>query len=142
MAKPVCTYCAEFQGVLLVTNLDDGETQVVCGNDLVMYSLSFASQLTQGMTPEQSEAYGELLDQIRANDARPPKPAGRRRTSKAEPAHEPPPPPVVAQWAPEGTVALPEPCQLCGSKTATGDAVKLVCDGCDTVLATADEASE
>lgn len=140
MAKPVCTYCDTYEGVLLVTNLDDGETQSVCGNDLIMYSLSMASQLAQGMTAEQCEQYGALLDAIKAADIRPARPAGRKRAPRT-PSGDP----VLA--VPDGSempaldrVDLPEPCSQCGSTTALGDAAKLVCEGCGNLLATADEA--
>lgn len=140
MAKPVCTYCDTYEGVLLVTNLDDGETQSVCGNDLLMYSLSMAAQLSQGMTAEQCDQYGALLDAIKANDVRPAKPAGRRRAPKA-------PDPAPAPQGSDGLetpaltrVELPKPCEECGSMTAVGDTVKLWCEKCGTVLATADEA--
>lgn len=139
MAKPVCTYCDENQGVLLVTNLDDGETQVVCGGDLVMWSLSMASQLTQGMTLEQSWEHAEALDMLKANDVRPVKAAPRSKPRKSAPEQVPPSAPQAPEAVPPGRVTLPEPCELCGSLTAIGDADKLTCEGCDTVLATASE---
>lgn len=141
MAKPVCTYCDTYEGVLLVTNLDDGETQSVCGNDLLMYSLSMASQLSQGMTTEQCEQYGELLDAIKANDIRQARPAGRRRASRATPADPAPEVPGQSEIPSLARVDLPEPCSACGCGTALGDAQKLVCEQCGEVLATADEAS-
>lgn len=140
MSKPVCTYCDTYEGVLLVTNLDDGETQSVCGNDLLMYSLSMASQLSQGMTVEQCDQFGALLDAIKASDIRPAKPAGRRRAPKApdpEPAMQVP---GRAELPSLTRIDVPEQCGDCGSTTALGDAEKLVCEGCGNVLATADEA--
>lgn len=140
MAKPVCTYCGEYEGVLLVTNLDDGETQVVCGNDLLMWTLSMTGQLTQGMTLDQAMAYGNLLDAIKANDPREPAKVTRSKPRKAEPAPEPPAAVSTTEPAHPGRIDVPVPCDICGATTATGDAEKLTCDGCGTVLATADEA--
>lgn len=118
------------------TNLDDGDTHVICGSDLLMYALSMTASLTDGMTIEQATAYAELLDAIYAHDPRGPKPppatAGKRRKSQPEPD--------VAESGSEpavdGSVALLEPCGQCGARTATGDAEKLTCDGCGAVLAT------
>lgn len=141
MAKPVCTYCDTYEGVLLVTNLDDGETQSVCGNDLLMYSLSMAAQLSQGMTVEQCDQFGALLDAIKANDVRPAKPAGRKRAPKAPTADPAPQGSDGADMPALTRVDLPEACPTCGCGTALGDAVKLTCEQCGEVLATADEAS-
>lgn len=140
MAIPTCTFCERNPGILLSANLDDGETNVVCGPDLMSYALTMAATLTQGMTPEQGQALGDLLDQIAANDPRPPKPpSGKSRKPKAAPAA--PEQPAGAPGDPERvTVTLDEPCRQCGSETATGDTVKLTCDGCGAVLATRDDA--
>lgn len=123
------------------TNLDDGDTQVVCTNDLMMYALSMAASLTAGMTKEQAEAYAELLDAIYANDPRGPKPpaasGGRRR--KRDPG--PDVAPDGSESASDGSVALLEPCAQCGGLTAHGDAEKLTCDGCGAVLATASDSA-
>src|SRR5215469_17930637 len=122
MAKPTCTFCGEFEGVLMDTNLDDGDTHVICGNDLMMYGLSMAASLTDGMTKEQAEAYGELLDAIYAHDPRGPKPpparGGKRRQAQAEPDV------ALDGTQPDGSesVALLNPCAQCGGLTATGDA--------------------
>lgn len=141
MAKPVCTYCAEFEAILLMTNMDDGDTQAICPNDVPMFILSMAAQITEGMTPEQSEQYGQLLDQIMANDARPPKPRPRGRAAKAAPPVDPPPVPDVAVAPALARVELPEACPTCGNGTALGDADKLVCEQCGKVLATSDDAA-
>jgi len=139
--KPTCTYCGEFQGALMVTNLDDGDTQIVCPNDILMWTLSMTAQLTTGMPADVAEAYGSLLDQIKANDPRETKPAPRKRTPKAASA-------PAAQSVPDGSesdslglVELPEPCPDCSSRMGRGDATSLVCVECDRVLATADEAT-
>lgn len=141
MAKPVCTYCGDFEAILLMTNMDDGDTQAICPSDVPMFILSMAGQVTEGMTPEQSEQFGALFDQIKANDARTPAPAARKRAAKSAPPADPPPPTAAPEAATAARVELPEPCPLCGSQTATGDAEKLTCDGCGTVLATADDAA-
>jgi hypothetical protein len=140
MAKPVCTYCDTYEGHLLVTVLDDGETQSVCGNDLLMWALSMTATLTEGMTLDQAEAYSEQLDAIRANDPRPTKPAGRKRAPRATAEPVAPVPPGGAELADLTRVELPIPCESCGSETALGDSHKLVCEGCGAVIATADEA--
>jgi hypothetical protein len=121
------------------TNLDDGDTQVVCSNDLMMYGLSLAAATTSGMTSEQAEAYSELLDAIYANDPRAPKPPPARGGRRRQNAQPPDVPLDDAESHADGSVALPAPCTQCGGKTATGDAEKLTCDGCGTVLATADQ---
>lgn len=139
MAKPACTFCEQNEGVLMDTNLDDGETQVVCGPCLPGYALGIAAALTQGMTPAQAAGYGELFDQIAGNDRRPPKPpakGARGKRQRATPAEQPP---DGSEQAAAGLVRLPAPCPQCGGETATGDAEKLACDGCGLVLATADD---
>lgn len=139
MPKPACTFCGENEGVLMDTNLDDGETNVVCGPDLLMYSLSMTASLTDGMTKEQAETFAELLDAIYAHDPRGPKPpapaAGRKRKVQAAPDL----PPDGSEAAADGVVALLSPCSQCGATTAHGDAEKLTCDGCGAVLATVDD---
>lgn len=121
------------------TNLDDGDTQVICTNDLLMYVLTMTASLTVGMTKEQAEAYAELLDAIYANDPRGPKPpaksGGRRRKAETQPdaASD------DSEAAADDSVALLAPCAQCGATTATGDAEKLTCDGCGAVLATVDD---
>lgn len=136
MAKPTCTFCGQYEGVLMDTNLDDGETNVVCPNDLLMYSLSMAAAITDGMTKEQAEAYAEQLDAIYVHDPRGPKPPAPARGRKPRVAAAPDLPPDGAGSNADGSVALLEPCAQCGGKTATGDAEKLVCDDCGAVLAT------
>ncbi len=84
MAKPACTYCGENEGALMVTNLDDGDTQIICGPDLPAYALGMAAALTDGMGPEASERYGDALDAIAAHDERTPKPKARRRPSQSD----------------------------------------------------------
>lgn len=141
MAKPVCTFCGEYEGILMDTNLDDGDTQVVCVNDLMMYGLSMAASFTSGMTKEQAETFSDQLDQIYANDPRGPKPpakgSGRKQASKPAPE----PAADGSQPLAEGQIEIPEGMCSCGSRTATGDTEKLVCDGCGSVLATAGDAS-
>lgn len=136
MAKPTCTFCGQFEGVLMDTNLDDGDTHVICGNDLLMYSLSMASSLTDGMTKEQAEAYAELLDAIYAHDPRGPKPPPASSGRKRRVAAVPDLPPDGSESNADGSVALLAPCAQCGGLTAHGDAEKLTCDGCGAVLAT------
>lgn len=139
MAKPTCTFCGEYEGVLMDTNLDDGDTQVVCANDLLMYVLGMAAAISDGMTNEQAEAYAQSLDAIYEHDPRGPKPPAPRGGRKAKVTVEPELPPDGSEAAPDGSVALLTPCAQCGAKTATGDADKLTCDGCGAVLATADD---
>jgi len=139
--KPTCTYCGEFQGVLMVTNLDDGDTQIVCPNDILMWTLSMTAQLTTGMPADVAQAYGSLLDQIKANDPREAKPAPRRRTSKPAAAPQAQSEPGSSEGASLALVDLPEPCPQCGHAQGVGDETKLACAECGTVLATADEAT-
>lgn len=140
MAKPVCTFCEQWEGVLMDTNLETGDTQVICGSDLLMYALSMTAALTAGMTTADADTYADLLDQIRANDPRPPKPPAKGGR-KPKPATEP------GDLAYDHVVDdnltrldMPKPCTQCGGTTATGDKEKLTCDGCGAVIATADEA--
>lgn len=139
MPKPACTFCEGNEGALIISSLDDGDTQIACGACLPMVALGMAAQLTQGMTIDQAEAFAPMLDAIRDNDPRPPKPPARGGKRKAA---EPPPEPTASdgsQTAATVTIDLPQPCTQCGATTATGDDVKLVCDGCGAVIATADE---
>lgn len=140
MPKPACTFCEVNEGVLMDTNLDDGETQVICGADLPAYALGMAAAMLQGMPRSQAEALSEALDAIYAADPRAPKPpAGRGgRKPKGQPAPEVPP--DGAQQPATASVDLPVPCESCGGVTATGDAEKLTCDGCGAVIATAHDA--
>lgn len=141
MAKPTCTFCGEYEGVLMDTNLDDGETQVVCANDILMYVLGMAAALTSGMTREQADAYAPSLDAIYANDPRGPKPPAPPKRSKRTAGVSDPLPPDGPQVDGDGLIALLTPCPQCGGKTAVGDADKLSCADCEAVLATADDAS-
>jgi len=74
---------------LMDTNLQDGETQVICGPCLPAYALGMAAALTQGMTAEAATLYGPALDAIYANDPRAPKidrlrPGAKRKSGKPE----------------------------------------------------------
>lgn len=142
MAKPACTFCEQNEGILMATTLDDGDTQIVCGGCMPAYAIGVATAIIRGMSKQEAGPYADALDALHAADPRgprqPPPKAGRKPRSK--PAAEPP------SDAPQShageSVALPEPCQVCGSVTATGDAEKLTCDGCGTVIATASESSD
>lgn len=70
MAKPPCTMCEQFEGLLMMTNLDDGDTQVICVPDLPAFALGMAAGVTQGLTPDEAEAYGDAFDQLAQNDTR------------------------------------------------------------------------
>lgn len=144
------------------TNLNDGETQVICGVCLPMYALNMAAALTAGMEKEEALTYADALDTIYANDPRAPKsdrlrPRGKGKAQAAGqaaqgsaadlPAAVPAEPgatasvPVDGAERPAGAfVDMPEPCGACGSTTALGDAEKLTCAGCGEVIATADQA--
>lgn len=126
----------------MVTNLEDGDTQVVCGDDLIMFALTLAATMAPGMTAEQAVAFGGQLDAIAAADTRPPKPPARRPRAKAG-AAEPPTagsePPVADSGQ---LVALPKPCEVCGSETGAAVEDKLVCANCHEVLSTVAEATE
>lgn len=136
MANPVCSYCGQYEAVLMDTSLADGETQMPCTNCLLPHALSLAGAVTAGMTKEQADAYGELLDAIYANDPRDPKAPPtppRKPRSKAKATQ------TAAGDADSDaavSVELDDPCAQCGSREATGDAHKLVCDGCGAVLET------
>lgn len=138
MAKPACTFCEQFEGVLMSTNLDDGETAIVCGTCIVPYALGLATTVTTGMDEAEAAVYADAFAAIAANG---PKAAGKpAKTRRARPAitTAPQPPLDGAESNADGRVALPVPCQSCGSQTATGDEDKLACDGCGKVLAYAD----
>lgn len=138
MAKPACTFCEVNEGVLMSTNLADGETVIVCGTCITGYALGLAATVTQGMDAAEAETYAGTLDAIRANDPR----AARRpaKPKRQRPAVSAPPQPPLDGLESDaaGSVALPAPCGVCGSLTATGDADKLACDGCGRVIAYAD----
>jgi hypothetical protein len=145
------------------TNLDNGDTNVVCVNELTMYALTLAAEFTRGMTLEMAEAYAPLLNAIQDNDPRwrqpslydsdtgPAEPDTPDDTSADPPVEGGPPVPIVAILGADGrdtgmtiignTIAIPPGTCACGSETATGDDQKLTCDGCGTVLATADESA-
>lgn len=139
MAKPSCTFCETNEGVYMGTNLSDGDTQVACGPCLPSFALGMAAAMTSGMSPELAGEYADAFDAVAANDPRPPKPpaatGGRRK-----PAAKTSDPPAASTGAPEtATVPLPDGCPECHGPTATGDAVKLVCDTCGHVIASVDE---
>lgn len=139
MAKPPCTFCGKHEGVMMATTLDDGDTQVACGNCMPAYAIGLATAIIGGMSKAEAGAYSDALDQMYASDPRgpkapPAKPGGRRR--KADAPDVPPDGPPEAAAV---TVALDPPCTSCGSEAATGDAEKLTCNGCGLVIATADE---
>lgn len=139
MALPVCTHCEQYEGVLMVTTLTDGDTQVICPNDILLYAITLAATLTTDMTKAQADMYAEQLDAIYAHDPRAIARPAAKRTAKAK---QPPPPdvPPDSSERPVGeTVALVPPCSSCGGTTATGDALKLVCNECGSVIATEPE---
>jgi hypothetical protein len=88
MPAPNCTMCEINQGVLMDTNLQDGETQVICGPCLPAYAICMAAALTQDMTTEGAEVYGPALDIIYANDPRAPKTDRLRPGRKARRGHK------------------------------------------------------
>jgi hypothetical protein len=162
MANLTCSLCEQEQGLLMDTNLQDGDTTIVGPACMAGYALTMAASLTEGMPPEAGEAYGELLDRIAANDPRPPKDAPRKRRGPlsktlADDSQEPVPdspdihadgpaasagteaPPPVPSDVPVA-VTLPEPCPDCGATEGTGDDAKVVCNGCGKVIATTGEA--
>lgn len=141
MAIIPCTYCGDNRAIIMDINLGDGETASPCAVCIVPHAMNMAAAVTQGMTKEAGEAYGALFDAIAANDPRPPKPPARggKRKAAAEPV--PDVAPDGSQPLAEGQIALPPGSCPCGSATATGDAEKLVCDGCGSVLATSDDAA-
>lgn len=71
MAQPVCNFCDNEYGLLMDTNLMEGDTKVVGANCLIGYALSMAVAVTAGMSPDTAVAYGDLFDQIAANGTRP-----------------------------------------------------------------------
>lgn len=180
MALPICTHCEQREGIFMATLLTDGDTQVICGDDLMLYAITLAATLTDGMTLEAADAYSEQLDAIYAHDPRAiVRPAGGRTRKGKAAADDSAQCPVCKQrggkhskWcaadpaaivpaaggaAPDDTghstpaaehplggpqlaaaasVALVPPCDSCGGTTATGDALKLVCNECGNVIAT------
>jgi hypothetical protein len=139
MPLPICTHCEQYEGLLMTTMLTDGDTQVICANDLLLYVLTLAATVTEGLTVQLADAYASQLDAIYAHDPRPiARPARRAKASaKTQPS------PEVPARGPEldgtATIQLVPPCDSCGGTTATGDAHKLVCDECGTVIAAADD---
>lgn len=143
------------------TNLDSGETNIICGPCLPAFSVGMAAALTVGMTLEVANELAPVLDELYANDPRgkwvAASAATKSRRGKgaqsADGATDAPAPTDTGKDAgdpasgsqtatepPEATaVVLDPPCSQCGSGAATGDRVKLVCDGCGAVIATADE---
>lgn len=83
--QPVCTFCEDEYGLLMDTDLMEGDTKVIGPSCLIMYSLSLAANVTINISPELAEAYGELFDKIAANDS-------RRKTVNppSEPEKQPP----------------------------------------------------
>src|SRR5712691_8952762 len=67
MAKPACTVCGQNEGMLMVTSLDDGDTQVICGPDLPGFALGMAAGLTEGMEPDEASRYGDAFYAIAAH---------------------------------------------------------------------------
>lgn len=67
MAKPVCTMCSTYEGVLMHTNLVDGDTVVVCATDLLSFAIGMAAELTSEISTEQVQEYLSTLIQIAVN---------------------------------------------------------------------------
>lgn len=137
MALPVCTHCEQYEGVLMVTTLTDGDTQVICPQDILLYALTLAATLTEGMTKEQVTAYQEQADKLIANLHAAMLPPASKTPRKRQPPPAAPVPPDGPQSDAAALVALVPPCSECGGTTATGDAAKLVCNECGAVIATA-----
>jgi hypothetical protein len=138
VAKPTCTFCDAEDGLLMDTNLNDGETQVVGPNCLLGYILGMAAAMIGGMSEDEAKTHAEVLDTIYSLDRKPPKPPARGGGRKPKTTVQPEIPLDEPQSDATATVELPDPCSQCGSKTATGDAEKLTCDGCGAVLASVD----
>jgi hypothetical protein len=141
MANPACTFCEQNEGVMMSTNLTDGDTVIACGACLPGYALGMAAAVTQGMEQHEALQYADALDTIYANDPRAPKSDRLRPRGKTRKTAAPEPPADVAVSYATDTVSLVPPCSECGGETATGDANKLTCDGCGTVIATASEST-
>lgn len=164
MANLSCTLCDAESGVLMVTMLEDGDTQIVGPQCMPGYALSMAAAATQGLPRESGDAFGELFDAVAANDPRPPKSpehgsksARKRSANTAQLEVEqstgtklpsPPGEPGTPQTSGSGETAtttpvlLETPCSTCGGVAATGDDTKVTCDGCGTVLATREQQGE
>jgi hypothetical protein len=158
MAMPVCTLCEQYEGVYMGTNLTNGDTVVACANCFTALALGMAASATEGMEQHEALEYAETLDTIYNNDPRAPKSdrlRPRRKTQAAAPAEagpatdgsaaladsasatEPAEHPLDGpEPAPAVTVHLVPPCEQCGGTTATGDALKLVCNECGRTIAT------
>lgn len=71
MAQPICSFCESEHGILMVTDIIDGDTKVVGASCLPGYALAMTATVTTGMQPELAKAYGEYFDAIARNDSRP-----------------------------------------------------------------------
>lgn len=78
---------------MLFTVMESGDTEAIGPNCVPVFALGFAASMSDGMSLETCQAYGELFDQIAAHDARPKSTAaggadsGRKR-AKSAPASE------------------------------------------------------
>jgi hypothetical protein len=158
MAIPACTFCEQYEGTLMVTNLNDGDTHIACLHCLPSFALGLAAAFTEGITMEQAKAYAKELDTIYANDPRPAKRQARAKGKGATLAAVPDVPPdgpqgdaeartatgatpdpqagSVAHSGAPGAIVLDPPCPLCGGTEGTGTDTKLTCDSCGAVIAT------
>jgi hypothetical protein len=138
MANPTCTFCEQYEGVLMATNLINGDTVIACGQCVPGYALGMSAGIIGGMSKEDAKQYAGAIDQVYASDPRGPKPPPAPKGRKPRQA---PPPEVVPDAAPDAApevVAMPDPCSACGGMEALGDADKLACRTCGAVIATAD----
>lgn len=93
MAFPPCSFCGQYECVLMLTSTADGDTVTPCGNCAPGFILTMAAGVVEGMTPEEAESHAEALDALAAVRAPVPAPVKRsgKRSGPAEAKSEPTP---------------------------------------------------
>lgn len=133
MALPPCSFCGEYECVLMLTSTADGDTVTPCGNCAPGFILTMAAGIVEGMTPDEAESHAEALDALAAVRTPPPPTVKRsgKRSGPAEPKPEPTPDTASGQASAQPLLAI---CPNCDQVTEAGDLGEAKCPSCLTVF--------
>lgn len=135
MAFPPCSFCGQYECVLMLTSTADGDTVTPCGNCAPGFILTMAAGVVEGMTRDDAESHAEALDALAAVRT-PPPPAVKRsgkRSGPAEPKSEPEPDPPTPL---PGELPLLAECPKCGGIVDVTGPGTTDCPQCGTEYAT------
>lgn len=133
MAFPPCSFCGQYECVLMLTSTADGDTVTPCGNCAPGFILTMAAGVVEGMTPGEAESHADALDALAAVRTPPPAPAKRsgKRSGPAEAKSEPEPDASSGQTSAHPLLAI---CPNCDQVVEAGDLEEAKCPNCLTLF--------